>query len=232
MTRTRKSERSVSSSSHSSSSSDESNSSSSQSSLKKEVSRQKLLISSLQRELEESKKDKETEVNKVYDLFNSICTRYVDLNKIFEEKVEKNKVLFEEKKDHRESHKRMQAKITQLNFEFNEKEHSGSRRNDYSFYEKQLRKAFDLLERTLLYSMTQVDYWKKTSQDKVMKLDVENYQLSKDILASKLDVINSVNRIESLKKQTIVAETKQTFAEKTTSKIQTKLETLQKRYQG
>ena len=82
MARNEKSKTSVSSSSDSSSSSsDESKSSSSQSHLKNEVSRQQEIILSLQREVEESRKEKDRKVNEVYDHLDIIRNHYLQLNK-------------------------------------------------------------------------------------------------------------------------------------------------------
>ena len=75
--------------------------------------------------------------------------------------------MFEEKKDARDSHKRMKAEISQLNNDLNESRHSSSRINDFSFYDKQVKKSFDLLERSLLYSMSKVDYWENMVKNRL-----------------------------------------------------------------
>ena len=109
MARNEKSKRIASSSSDSSSSSsDEIISSLTKSQLKNEVSRQQEIILSMQRKLEESRKEKDRKVNEVNEHLETIRKRYLQLTKKFEEKAEKNKVLLEEKKDHRDSHQRMQ----------------------------------------------------------------------------------------------------------------------------
>ena len=68
----------------------------------------------------------------------------------------------------------------------------------------------------------------KYGQEQIMKLDVDNYQLTKNLQVSILDALDSVKHVVSLRKQIIVAETKLTCAEQATSDSNKKYELLQK----
>ena len=65
-----------------------------------------------------------------------------------------------------------------------------------------------------------------------MKLDVDNYQLTKDLIVLREDAIESVSHFASLRKQVTVAETKLSCSDDAYSKCNKKLDDLQGRYNG